>query len=311
MTDPTEWTEADLQRLAFDKATESLTLEFKACGALTKNPEAKAEVGKDISAMANAAGGTIVYGIIEEKRVAESLDVGFDRNVFSREWLEQVIDSNVQPRIEGLRISMVQLPSKGNTVAYVVTVPQAVSRAPHQASDGRYYKRANFVNQIMEDYEIRDALRRARWPDLHLTWAVHNLRKEDYGQGPIRAFELSADLNNHSSEPAYYTTCAVYFDCRLTVQNNHPVFHRTGYQKLPDDTEANAYLRQLMLPKDFPIIREQTNRIGTFFLQFPADDAFARFVIGSSIRAPGCERNAYATLIYQHGRLELGNFRKH
>jgi hypothetical protein len=35
------------------------------------------------------------------------------------------------------------------------------SRAPHQAPDKRYYKRQNFQSSPMEDYEVRDTLRRA------------------------------------------------------------------------------------------------------------------------------------------------------
>lgn len=66
----------------------------------------------------------------------------------------------MHPRIEGLRISVVRLPSRQDNVAYVIEVPQAVGQAPHQAADKRYYKRANFLNQMMEDYEIRDALTR-------------------------------------------------------------------------------------------------------------------------------------------------------
>lgn len=67
MPENREWSEADLQRLADDKVGESLQLEFKGSGALSKNPDGRAEIAKDVSAMANAAGGTIIYGIAEKK----------------------------------------------------------------------------------------------------------------------------------------------------------------------------------------------------------------------------------------------------
>jgi hypothetical protein len=54
------------------------------------------------------------------------------------------------------------LPSKGaDKVAYVVQIAQASSRAPHQANDYRYYKRFNFESTPMEDYEVRDLMRRS------------------------------------------------------------------------------------------------------------------------------------------------------
>jgi hypothetical protein len=52
MPENREWSEADLQRLADDNVGESLQLEFKACGALSKNPDGKAEIGRDGSAIA-------------------------------------------------------------------------------------------------------------------------------------------------------------------------------------------------------------------------------------------------------------------
>jgi hypothetical protein len=236
MTENREWSEADLQRLVDDKVGESLQLEFKQCGALSKNPEGKAESGKDVSAMANAAGGIIIYGIVEKNQVADSIDVGLDPNVHTREWLEQVIDSHVQPRIEGLRILVVPLPSRQNNVAYVVEVPQAVGRAPHQASDHRYYKRANFLNQMMEDYEIRDVLRRARWPDLYLTWTIHGGIKRLPNR---KIIALSADIENRSSEPAHYSSISLYFDERFHLPVSG-AFEPHGQHTAPQGEQCKA-----------------------------------------------------------------------
>jgi hypothetical protein len=52
-------------------------------------------------------------------------------------------------------------PSKGTgNVAYVLDVPQAKSRGPHQGPEHKYYKRHNFKAEPMEDYEVRDLMRR-------------------------------------------------------------------------------------------------------------------------------------------------------
>src|SRR5262245_21148346 len=95
-------TKADLQGLIDDEIQESLTLEYKASAALAKDSRARDELCKDISALANSAGGQIVYGIEEEDRKPKKIDGGSD---LTREWIEQVIDSKVQPRIEGLTIT--------------------------------------------------------------------------------------------------------------------------------------------------------------------------------------------------------------
>jgi hypothetical protein len=305
MTENREWSEADLQRLVDDKVGESLQLEFKQCGALSKNPEGKAESGKDVSAMANAAGGIIIYGIVEKNQVADSIDVGLDPNVHTREWLEQVIDSHVQPRIEGLRILVVPLPSRQNNVAYVVEVPQAVGRAPHQASDHRYYKRANFLNQMMEDYEIRDVLRRARWPDLYLTWTIHGGIKRLPNR---KIIALSADIENRSSEPAHYSSISLYFDERFHLPVSG-AFEPHGQHTAPQGEQCKAFVRKMMMPADFPIIKEQTDRILSLTLELSADIQNSRFVIGSSIRAPGCERDTWRTIHLKDEVAILGNYK--
>src|SRR5262249_18292856 len=71
-----------------------------------------------------------------------------------------------QPRLDGLVITPV--PVGIGRHAYVLTIPQASGRAPHQAPDKKYYKRQNFQSVPMEDYEIRDALRRATTPELYV-----------------------------------------------------------------------------------------------------------------------------------------------
>jgi hypothetical protein len=62
---PTTWNEAEIQRYIDDEEEESLTLDYKAADALAKSDGKKTEITKDVSAIANSAGGTIVYGLKE------------------------------------------------------------------------------------------------------------------------------------------------------------------------------------------------------------------------------------------------------
>lgn len=87
---------------------------------------------------------------------------GVDRNVITKEWLDSVIKSRISPIIEDFTVKQISLPSKGpDQVAYVVEIVQANSRAPHQAYDHKYYKRYNYQSTPMEDYEVRDLMRRS------------------------------------------------------------------------------------------------------------------------------------------------------
>jgi hypothetical protein len=164
--EPWDWDEADLQQLIHQKVDESLELEYKSSDALGTTDGKKNEISKDVSAFANSTGGNIVYGIRESNgrppRVPQNLD-GIDPSAFPKEWLEQVINSRIHPRIDGVRINPVSLSgSSAGKTAYVVSIPQ--STTAHQASDHRYYKRFNFESVPMEHYEIMDVLNRVMHP---------------------------------------------------------------------------------------------------------------------------------------------------
>ena len=163
---PEAWTEEDLLLLIKDKVGERQDLEYKQCAALDLGEDRKKiEVSKDVSALANSGGGTIIYGIVEDKHLPVNIDEGFDPTVISKERLEQVILGNIRPRIQGLTIKPVHLSTRARgRYAYVVHVPQ--SSTAHQASDKKYYKRFNFKCEAMEDYEIRDVMNRTTHPFL-------------------------------------------------------------------------------------------------------------------------------------------------
>src|SRR5262249_18036889 len=145
MKDAKDWDEIYLFELISVAEQESLTLDYKASAGLAKTDKCRSDLSKDVSAFANSPGGFLVYGMLENRHVATSIDVGVDRNIITKEWLESVIKSVVRPVIDGLMIKQIDLPSTGtDKVAYVVQISQATSRAPHQANDYRYYKRSNF-----------------------------------------------------------------------------------------------------------------------------------------------------------------------
>jgi hypothetical protein len=194
MKETWEWTEDDILSLIHNNVGESTTLEYKACDALDKTAGKKKEISKDVSAFANSAGGTIVYGVTENSaHEPEAIDSGFDPNDISGEWLEQIINSNIERRISGIIINTVALPKThpGN-VLYVVYIPES-KLAPHMAADDRFYKRFNFQSVPMKEYEVRNLMRREHYPSrevvcawrdtvinplLSLLWSVGNYLEE-------------------------------------------------------------------------------------------------------------------------------------
>jgi predicted HTH transcriptional regulator len=136
MKDSLEWDEAEVASLIENQVQESLTLDYKRSDALGKTDSKRNELSKDISAFANSAGGVILYGMMEDKHFPTEMDDGLDPNEISKEWIEQVINSSVYPKVDGLRINQIPLSSKGSgKVLYAIYIPAATSRAPHQARD--------------------------------------------------------------------------------------------------------------------------------------------------------------------------------
>ena len=134
---------ADLQRLVDEGLEESLTLDYKASPSLSRDGKNPEELCKDVSALANSAGGQLIYGIEEDKTAGKpsKVDDGVIDPKITKEWIEQILNSKVQPRMDGVRIDRVDMET--GKFGYVITVQQS-QIGPHQAPDGKYYKRFNF-----------------------------------------------------------------------------------------------------------------------------------------------------------------------
>lgn len=216
-----DWDEQDLLDLIRLGVQEGLELDYKQCDALQRSDGKKNELSKDVSAFSNSAGGVIVYGMREDGHVPTSIDVGFDPNEISKEWLEQVINSRIQRRIDGVRVNQIALlTTSPGKVAYVVSVPASI-RAPHQAADKRFYKRFNFESVPMEEYEIRDIANRSSAPDLDIEFAfVSGGTKAllvDDGEY-YSEIEFTAVISNAAQAVAEYAVIHLFLDSRITLE---------------------------------------------------------------------------------------------
>jgi len=204
MTDPKEWKEPDLQRLIADGVEESVTLDYKGCDFFRKDDHKG--ISKHVSAFANSAGGTVVLGIIEDedKRKPKTIDTGYDPREVSKETLENVINTVIHRRIEGLFINPVELKSQSpGRYAYVICIPQS-DRAPHQASDKKYYKRFNFQSVPMEEYEVRDLMFRQRVPIVTLaSLRIEPFEPEDRKESRVWVYYLEPIVRNDGRTVAH------------------------------------------------------------------------------------------------------------
>lgn len=197
------WNEARIQSYIDGKIEENLNLDYKGAGALARTPQALADISKHISAFANSAGGLVIYGIKEfdakdKKHLPEKIDP-IDRRKFSREWLEQII-ADIQPRPTVL-IHSVQLQSNPDHVVYVVEIPPGTTA--HQAADLKYYKRYNFQAVPMQDFEIRDIMRRKTHPSVKTTITIL-LGKQNLKNSVLWRIDNESDvLARHVSTTIY------------------------------------------------------------------------------------------------------------
>jgi len=149
----------------------SATLNFDDRTQLDKDGKSQKMLGQkhrdefilDVAAMANGEGGKIYIGIKADKDgFPLETDEAFDTSKLNADGLEQILLSNIHPPLEGLSIGSIEMKSKGvNKFAFIVDVPKATRNAPHQTPDYRYHRRHERTRLMMNDSEVRDAMKRA------------------------------------------------------------------------------------------------------------------------------------------------------
>ncbi len=278
MPEPWEWEESDLQALIDQRTEEGLQLDFKACGALdVSTPEArrksKADLSKDVSALANSAGGTIVYGLMEKNHVAYGIDAGYDPSEISREWIEQIVNSNIRPRIPGVRVKTVQLHgTKAGRVAYIVWSPQGTTA--HQASDKLYYRRHGTECLPMEDYEIRDVMSRMDSPKLRVEMR-HKGRTEGSNDFPVMGpihrspdFEFSV-VNDPTAAAAEYAQIHLFLLAQLSAGIGPFSPSETSISSARGGKNTYQEKEYRITRSDVPVFPGERRVLDTFWLGIP------------------------------------------
>ena len=191
--DKEEYTFDDLQDLIQNQIEESINLDYKSAKSLDQSDTKKRELSKDVSAFANSDGGIIIYGMQEENHKPKSIDF-VDGELFNKEWLENVIDSNIQQKIQGIRIYPIRIDSDIKKTVYVVKIP-ASSQAPHISADKKFYRRFNFKSVPMEEYEVRLLYNRTSKAEIDFySFIRNNIEEYEVSNGRM---EISCDYEVH------------------------------------------------------------------------------------------------------------------
>jgi hypothetical protein len=199
--DKEEYSIDDIQMLINTKAEESLTLEFKSAGSLENKDSKKKELAKDVSSFANSAGGIIIYGLEEVDHVATNFSF-VDGNAIEKEWIENVINSNISRKIPDLRIFPIRVDGDLMKTIYVVKIPESYS-APHMVlNDNRFYKRKNFKCEPMDEYEVRALYYRSKYPRLEVLMPRIINCPNSLGKEEPSGVKLQFKVKNNSSVTA-------------------------------------------------------------------------------------------------------------
>jgi hypothetical protein len=167
--------EKDIENLIENKIQEDTNLDYKTPD-FSKGDFNK-ELAKDVSAMANSDGGTIIYGIQEENHFPKEI-IWIKKDEGYCEKIEQIINSKIFRKIEGIKVRKISSEDKTKFVI-VVDIPKS-DAAPHQihedSTQRRYYKRHGSITEQMEHYEIEDLFFKRKRPTLKI--GLRNISKE-------------------------------------------------------------------------------------------------------------------------------------
>lgn len=255
-------TEDDINHLISLKVEESIYLDFKQAESLGLSERKKADIAKDISAFANSDGGFIVYGIKEDHHFADSLSF-VDGNEFTKEWIEQVIQTRIQRKIEDLRIIPVRFDHDIKKSVYVVNIP-ASPLAPHMTSDKKFYRRYNFESVQMDEYEIRNLYNRKGKTKLFINdiitskeWEMEN--DGEYDETTYFYFAFQIENNSETIEKYYKLLIELNFT-NYTIKWEGLKDSKLNHSVLPNEK------RIISLFNSSPIFPDEILSIGEFQL---------------------------------------------
>lgn len=150
--------EAGIRDLIQNQEQEGRMLDYKeALPAPTDNNEFR----YDVTALANASGGELIYGVRERQQNGQNtgepgeiapITVPLDAEILR---LEQILQTNISPRLRGVRFRAIPLQSGGNVLLIRVAKAWAGLHLVKLNDSYRFYSRNSKGKYIMDADEIR------------------------------------------------------------------------------------------------------------------------------------------------------------
>ncbi|WP_456798053.1 hypothetical protein [Bradyrhizobium sp. USDA 4473] len=195
---------------------------------------------------------------------------------------------------------------------YVISVQQS-QVGPHQAPDGKYYKRFNFQSVPMHDYEIRDIMRRATTPDLYAELHFGNKQTSRGVEATMSTsysstIHLHCTIRNRSNAPAYHVVVDFLIDADLKVLFALDPFRQVRQRAEPPGPKMIIYRRAINSPPQLPIFKEADHdeHIATVSVQIPNEHLNSAIIwLEVAIQAPGLSKVEQWTLRTRQGQLKL------
>jgi len=143
----------DIERLKSNKTCESDILDYKE--QLLRDDEFL----KHVSAFANTQGGYLIFGVKETGKGGYPKEIsGIEGDIVNKERMEQIILSNIQPR---LNVKIEEIGHQDQSKVFVVIRIPNSHLKPHMRRQGdKFYKRFNFEALAMTEMEVSDAYKR-------------------------------------------------------------------------------------------------------------------------------------------------------
>lgn len=165
--------QADIEKLIELRIEESIDIEFKKADEISViNENSINKLSVMVSSMANTVGGHLIFGVETKRRRASGFNFISDTEI-SVEKLDSYIQQRIKKSIPGLKILKILFDNHPGKAVIVFNIPES-RFAPHMAFDRRFYKRVNFKEQMMEEYEVRMAYNKSNVADIEFFGIINS-----------------------------------------------------------------------------------------------------------------------------------------
>ncbi|MEQ1609448.1 MAG: ATP-binding protein [Hyphomonadaceae bacterium] len=301
---------AELTGLIDVKASESVTLEFKAA-AYSRNDDGKKELLKDLTAFANTRGGLLVIGVAEQDNAAIAITpITRAEAEAERSRINDLLRAGVDPRVFGVETKIIEV--EGGVVL-VVSIPRSAGR-PHRVTSGHSNRfwlrnstsayeadvgqlRALFL-QSAEILEQAEAHHRERIPLIKNGDPLGNIAKEPDGLFlhiiPAEAFSGAPVV-----DPVQAQAIGHHFQPIASDGGYSPRFSFDGYMNFRGATPSYGYT----LVRRNGIVEATKIKIGGG-ADFPADPTEVRLIQPTFRYAQGLLKLGVSPPFYAYATLQ-------